>query len=316
MTLTARDEGGNEGRSEPFAFRLPERVFTKPLAKALVEQRRNLALDAGARSQVIDRARCADARRRKNSRPRPASISGCARSSGRWCAPRATTTCAKSPARLWQMAVGIEDGNISDAQANLAQRRGGAAAGARARRQRRGAQEADGPIARGDGSLHAGDAGAAARTISSSRVRSTAIRACCASRTSRACSTGWKIWRAAAPRTPRASCCSSSQQMMENLQMASPDMNGDDNDDMMQQLDDLGDMIQEQQDLRDRTFRQGQDQRRRSGERAPPGKPGQEGPARPTGQQGQQGSSRATPSATCSRTSRRCATGSTSCSTT
>jgi hypothetical protein len=52
MTLTARDEGGNEGRSEPFAFRLPERAFTKPLAKALVEQRRNLALDARVRSQV------------------------------------------------------------------------------------------------------------------------------------------------------------------------------------------------------------------------------------------------------------------------
>ena len=28
MTLTARDEGGNEGKSEPFAFRLPERLFT------------------------------------------------------------------------------------------------------------------------------------------------------------------------------------------------------------------------------------------------------------------------------------------------
>ena len=52
MTLMARDEGGNEGNSEPFTFRLPERVFTKPLARALVEQRRDLALDAGARSQV------------------------------------------------------------------------------------------------------------------------------------------------------------------------------------------------------------------------------------------------------------------------
>jgi hypothetical protein len=28
FSLTARDEGGNEGRSEPFAFRLPERAFT------------------------------------------------------------------------------------------------------------------------------------------------------------------------------------------------------------------------------------------------------------------------------------------------
>jgi uncharacterized protein (TIGR02302 family) len=52
------------------------------------------------------------------------------------------------------------------------------------------------------------------------------------------------------------------EQMMENLQMATPDMNGDDLGDMMQELDELGDMIHEQQDLRDRTFRQGQDQRR------------------------------------------------------
>src|SRR6202034_3498776 len=54
LTLTARDEAGNEGRSEPFNMRLPERLFTKPLARALVEQRRNLALDANQSSQVFD----------------------------------------------------------------------------------------------------------------------------------------------------------------------------------------------------------------------------------------------------------------------
>ncbi len=52
------------------------------------------------------------------------------------------------------------------------------------------------------------------------------------------------------------------QQMMENLQMAAPDMNGDDLGDLMPELDELGDMIHQQQDLRDRTFRQGQDRRR------------------------------------------------------
>ncbi|MFL6837402.1 MAG: TIGR02302 family protein, partial [Bradyrhizobium sp.] len=46
LTLTAKDEAGNEGRSEPFNMRLPERLFTKPLARALIEQRRILALDA------------------------------------------------------------------------------------------------------------------------------------------------------------------------------------------------------------------------------------------------------------------------------
>jgi hypothetical protein len=63
------------------------------------------------------------------------------------------------------------------------------------------------------------------------------------------------------------------EQMMENLQMATPDMNGDDLGDMMQELDELGDMIHEQQDLRDRTFRQGQDQRRRGD--GPQGRQGQ-----------------------------------------
>src|SRR5581483_4852510 len=53
MTLVAHDEGGNEGKSEPFSFRLPERIFTKPLARALIEQRRELALDANTRPLVI-----------------------------------------------------------------------------------------------------------------------------------------------------------------------------------------------------------------------------------------------------------------------
>src|ERR1700721_1849675 len=52
LTLTAKDQAGNEGRSEPFDMRLPERLFTKPMARALIEQRRALALDANQRPQV------------------------------------------------------------------------------------------------------------------------------------------------------------------------------------------------------------------------------------------------------------------------
>jgi uncharacterized protein (TIGR02302 family) len=51
-TLIARDEGGNSGRSEPKAITLPQRVFVKPLAKALVEQRRNLVLAPDERDRV------------------------------------------------------------------------------------------------------------------------------------------------------------------------------------------------------------------------------------------------------------------------
>ncbi|HKU06664.1 MAG TPA: TIGR02302 family protein, partial [Bradyrhizobium sp.] len=52
LTLTAKDEAGNTGKSEPFNMRLPERLFTKPLARALIEQRRILALDANQNDKV------------------------------------------------------------------------------------------------------------------------------------------------------------------------------------------------------------------------------------------------------------------------
>src|SRR4029078_4851906 len=48
MILSARDEAGNEGQSAAFEFRLPERPFSKPMARALIEQRRGLALHGGA----------------------------------------------------------------------------------------------------------------------------------------------------------------------------------------------------------------------------------------------------------------------------
>ncbi|MFK4510738.1 TIGR02302 family protein [Bradyrhizobium daqingense] len=52
LTLTAKDEAGNEAKSEPFSMRLPERLFTNSLARALIEQRRILALDANRNSEV------------------------------------------------------------------------------------------------------------------------------------------------------------------------------------------------------------------------------------------------------------------------
>ena len=85
--------------------------------------------------------------------------------------------------------------------------------------------------------------------------------------------------------------------MLENLQMARPgqQMDGDGDDDMMSALDELGDMIRKQQQLRDRTFQQGQDQRRDR----------QRGQRGQQGQQGQQG--QATRWASCARISRPCA---------
>ena len=52
--LEARDAIGQKGVSAPFSFRLPARVFTDPLARALVEQRQHLATsDAPGRRVVL-----------------------------------------------------------------------------------------------------------------------------------------------------------------------------------------------------------------------------------------------------------------------
>jgi uncharacterized protein (TIGR02302 family) len=53
ITLEARDGAGQIGRSKPVRMRLPERIFTNPLARALIEQRQQLAADApNARARV------------------------------------------------------------------------------------------------------------------------------------------------------------------------------------------------------------------------------------------------------------------------
>ncbi|WP_417687379.1 TIGR02302 family protein [Roseibium sp.] len=53
LVMTARDQAGQEGMSKPHVFTLPQRPFRKPLARAVVEQRRELALDANNHSRVL-----------------------------------------------------------------------------------------------------------------------------------------------------------------------------------------------------------------------------------------------------------------------
>jgi uncharacterized protein (TIGR02302 family) len=279
MTLVARDEGGNEGRSEPFTFRLPERAFAKPLARALVEQRRNLALDAGARPLVTT---ALDALAMAPEKFTPDAGIYLGLRSIFWSLVRAKTDddLRDVAARLWQMAVGIEDGDVSDAQAGLrnaeealrqALERGATdqeikqlmdqlrAAMDRylqaMQEQLKNKQQLARPLDRN------------ARTLRSQDLKSMLDRL-------------ENLARNGAKDAARQ-LLQQLQQMMENLQMATPDMNGDDLGDMMSELDDLGDMIHQQQELRDRTFRQGQDQRRQNGQRGQQGKQGQ------PGQQGQ-----------------------------
>jgi uncharacterized protein (TIGR02302 family) len=51
--LEARDATGQKGESAPFSFRLPARVFTDPLARALIEQRQDLATANAAERKIV-----------------------------------------------------------------------------------------------------------------------------------------------------------------------------------------------------------------------------------------------------------------------
>ena len=263
MTLVARDEGGNEGRSEPQELRLPERVFTKPMARALIEQRRILALDANAKPRVLT------ALEALGIAPEVFKIEA-----GVYLGLRSIffqLTRARSDdalrdvvARLWDMAVTIEDGNVSDAEAALR-----AAQEALREALERGASDEE--IKKLTDELRAAldkflqalaeemrrnpqqlsrQMDPNARNLRPQDLKSMIDRL-------------EDLARSGAKDAARR-LLEQLQQMLENLQTARPgqQQGGEDGDDMMSALDELGNMIREQQQLRDRTFRQGQDQRR------------------------------------------------------
>src|ERR1700730_5387299 len=118
MTLVARDEAGNEGKSEPFELRLPARPFSKPMARALIEQRRILALDADAQAHVLT---ALDALTLAPERFNVETNVYLGLRSIFWQLAHAKTddSLREVVTRLWDMAVNLEDGNVSDAQQAL-----------------------------------------------------------------------------------------------------------------------------------------------------------------------------------------------------
>jgi uncharacterized protein (TIGR02302 family) len=262
MTLIARDEAGNEGRSSPHEMRLPERPFAKPLARALIEQRRILALDAENKELV---ASALDALAIAPEKFTPETNIYLGLRSIYWQLTRAKDDDGLRDvvARLWSMAVTIEDGNVSDAERNLRN----------AQEELRQALErgaSDEEIKRLMDQLRAAldkfmqalaeemrKNPQMARPLdpnSMRNLRSQDLRSML-DRMERLARSGQK--------DAARQLLEQLQQMLENLQMARPggDM-GDDGDDMSSALDELGDMIRKQQQLRDRTFQQGQNQRR------------------------------------------------------
>jgi uncharacterized protein (TIGR02302 family) len=289
MTLTARDEAGNEGSSAPFDLRLPERPFTKPVARALIEQRRILALDGDAQARVLT---ALDAMMIAPDKFKTETNVYLGLSSIFWQLLRAKSDdqLRDVVARMWDMAVHIEDGNVSDAEAALRQ------AEERLREAlERGATDEE--IKKLTDDLRAAldkfmqalaeqmrrNPEQLARPLdpNSRQLRSQDLR--------NMIDRLEQMARSGAKDAARQ-LLQQLQSMLENLQMARPgQMQDGDDDEMMKQLDQLGEMIRKQQQLRDKTFQQGQDQRRQRQQQGQRGQRGQRGQQGQQGQQGEQG---------------------------
>ncbi len=278
LTLTARDEAGNEGRSAPHDLQLPQRIFVKPLARALIEQRRVLALDAEQRPLVmvaLEMLTIAPERFTPEAgiylglRSIYHGLKGAKNDDG----------LRDVVARLWDMALQIEDGNVNQAEQSLRQ-----AQEALRQALERGASDEE--IKKLMEQLRAAmdkflqalademrkNPEKLARPLDpNSQMLSQLDLKSMMDRLEQLARSGNK--------DAARQLLDQLQQMMENLQMARPGAQGEQgDDDMMSALDELGDMIRKQQQLRDRTFKEGQERRR-----------GQRGQQGQKGQQGQQG---------------------------
>ena len=120
LTLKAKDAAGQEAASETKTFVMPERIFTNPLARAVVEHRRIFSIDANRKQDVLDLID-AITLRPEDTFENPSHYLGIM-------AGRTQLAMAGSDEQLravadymWEMALSIEDGDLTAAEKRLRQ---------------------------------------------------------------------------------------------------------------------------------------------------------------------------------------------------
>ncbi|QFU15350.1 TIGR02302 family protein [Microvirga thermotolerans] len=289
LRLRVKDEAGQEGLSETIDFTLPQRPFVNPLAKALVEQRRNLVLSPDDRKRVqtaLDALLIAP----ESFTPQWGVFMGLRLASERLRRARSDQDLLDVADWLWTMALQIEDGNLSDAERDLraaqerlkdAMERGATDDEIRrlteelrqamdrflrefAERMQQNPQGQDRDQRQADRVITQDDLNRMLRQMEDAMRRGDMAEA--------------------------QRLLEELRNILDNLQMARPDNRMTDplGREMNQAMRDLEDMAREQQRLRDETFRDGQERRMQQGERNRQGQ-GQRQGQRRRGQQGQQG---------------------------
>lgn len=120
ITLVAEDGAGQQGRSKTFVMTLPQRIFSNPVARAVIELRRLLALDASAQQRVLDMLSALLVRPKEGLQ----NFTHFLVLQSAW--TRLSMAETEDDLRgiidyLWQIALGIEDNQLESVQKNLKQ---------------------------------------------------------------------------------------------------------------------------------------------------------------------------------------------------
>lgn len=120
LRLHASDAAAQEAESEEKIISLPERPFTKPLARALAEQRRILALDANRKPYVLALLDALTLRP-EDTIDNLSHYLGIVSARTRLSQAQSDEALRDSADYLWEIALAIEGGSFSDAQQRLQQ---------------------------------------------------------------------------------------------------------------------------------------------------------------------------------------------------
>jgi uncharacterized protein (TIGR02302 family) len=294
LTLKAKDAAGQEAASETKTFVMPEKIFTNPLARAVVEHRKIFSLDANRKQDALNLIDAITIRP-EDTFQNPSHYLGIM--AGRTKLEMAATDeqLRETADYMWEMALSIEDGDLSAAEKRLRQ-----------------AQEALQQALENNASEEEIDKlMAELRQAMDEFLREFAERAMQNPNMAQQMPENSQELRQSdlqrmldqienlaksGNRDQAKDLLAQLQEMMNNLQAGrqQPGQNGQQNSEMRQQMDKLGEIMRRQQEMMNETFRMDQMQR---GQQQPgqqqqgPGgeqQQGENGEGQQPGQQGQQ----------------------------
>jgi len=285
LTLHAVDDAGQEAKSETKTIILPEKPFTNPLARAVIEQRRLLALDANAKPRVLE-LMDAITLRPEDTIDNLSHYLALMSARARLKMAGSDDQLREVVTYLWQVALGIEEGDLSAAEKRLRQ-----------------AQQAlQDALERGASDEEIDKLMAELREAMNDFLREFAERNQ-QNQTAQNQTPGQELRQSdlqrmldqienlakSGNRDQARELLSQLQDMMNNLQAGrrQQGQQGQQNSEMRQQMDKLGEIMRRQQEMMNETFRMDQMQRGQQQEDDPFGENGEPGQQQQQGQQGE-----------------------------